>query len=453
MDTNRFYQEVLLKSGVAGHRLKYYLGWVDRFVQFAPGVPLGARGPEEMVAFLEVLDTQAGIRRWQVHQAADALKIYFRDVLKSAWAASWTWRPKGPPPVGAGAVPGDAFPAVPGRRRMTDDRSFRDRIRDVDLGEEFTALVDRLHVEVRRRGYSHRTERTYAHWAMRFLAFAEVDTMAGLTPSLIRDYLEYLVAARKVSAETQKQALNALVFLFGKVIEVPIGELGEYPYSRRPRRLPTVLSRAEVKALLGALAGTVSLVACLLYGGGLRLTEALRLRVKDVDFEHRQVIVREGKGRKDRVTVLPENLVGPLRERIRAVKDLHNADVKRGYGEAWFPPSLERKYPAAPRDFLWQFVFPASRLTLDPDRGKARRYHLHETVIQKAIRRASISAGIQKPVSPHTLRHSFATHLLESGYDIRTVQELLGHADVTTTMIYTHVLNRPGLAVRSPFDG
>lgn len=273
-----------------------------------------------------------------------------------------------------------------------------------------------------------------------------------MKPAAIRDYLEYLAVTRKVGPKTQQQALNALVFLFGQVLKVPVGELGEYVRPKLIHRLPVVISRTEVQAVLGALSGTVALVGGLLYGSGLRLLEALRLRVKDLDFEQQQLVVRNGKGDKDRITVLPQILQAPLRAHLARVKALHDKDLVRGYGEVWFWPALERKYPNAPREWGWQLVFPAGRLYVDQESNKVRRLHLHESVIQKAVKTAARRAGIAKMVTPHTLRHSFATHLLEAGYDIRTVQELLGHTDVATTMIYTHVLNRPGIAVRSPMD-
>jgi integron integrase len=304
---------------------------------------------------------------------------------------------------------------------------------------------------MRTGNYSFSTERAYAVWIQRFLSFC---AERGCKPDAgsVRDFLEHLALAREVAAATQGQALNALVFFFRHVLQQPLGTIGNFPRSRRPRHLPTVLSREEVQRLLGRMAGENSLMAGLLYGAGLRLMECLRLRVKDIDFDRGQITVRDGKGGKDRVTVLPERCRESLREHLARVRTRHEEDLRRGVGEAHLPPALERKYANAPKEWAWQWVFPADRLSVDPRSGKVRRWHVHESALQKTVKRAARSAGIDKRVTCHTLRHSFATHLLETGYDIRTVQELLGHADVSTTMIYTHVLNRPGLAVRSPLD-
>ncbi|MGQ0602685.1 MAG: integron integrase, partial [Anaerolineales bacterium] len=254
------------------------------------------------------------------------------------------------------------------------------------------------------------------------------------------------------AASTQNQALNALVFLYRQVLHQDLDGRIEPVRAKRPERLPVVLTRDETHRLLDQLSGDYHLSAQLLYGSGLRLLECLRLRIKDIDFEQRAIVVRDGKGMKDRVTMLPDSLVAPLRTHLLRVKQLHAEDLTRGGGAVYLPFALERKYPNANREWAWQFVFPADRPSSDPRSGAVRRHHLHETSLQKAVREAAQRAGFAKPVTCHTLRHSFATHLLEAGYDIRTVQELLGHKDVKTTMIYTHVLNRGGLAVRSPLD-
>jgi integron integrase len=269
----------------------------------------------------------------------------------------------------------------------------------------------------------------------------------------VRAFLERLVISEQMSASTQGLALNALVFYFKHVVGTPFGDLGEFQRSKRPRKLPVVLGREEVRRLLEAVEAPYRLPTALLYGGGLRLMEVLRLRVKDIDLDRRQISVRDGKGQKDRVTVLPERWRERLAAHLVEVRKTHAQDLKHGYAGATFWPALERKYPGAPREWAWQYIFPASRLCVDPANGKTRRNHLHETALQRAVRFAARKADIAKPVGCHTLRHCFATHLLESGADIRTVQELLGHSDVQTTMIYTHVLNRPGPAVRSPEDG
>jgi integron integrase len=304
---------------------------------------------------------------------------------------------------------------------------------------------------IRCRNYSERTGKSYAFWAERFLSFCrEGGVESG--PDAVRTFLERLVISCDVSASTQAQALNALTFYFRNVLGRPLGDLGEFRKSRRAKKLPVVLSREEVRRLLDALDDAHRLPAALLYGAGLRLLEALRLRVKDIDFDRRQIRVHDGKGQKDRMTVLPDRWRDRLAAQLSSVRKTYEGDLAAGYAGATFGPGLERKYPNAPREWPWQYVFPATRLSVEPVTGRTRRHHLHETALQRAVRAAALRIGNPKPVGCHTLRHCFATHLLELGADIRTVQELLGHSDVSTTMIYTHVLNRPGLAVRSPED-
>lgn len=265
-------------------------------------------------------------------------------------------------------------------------------------------------------------------------------------------FLSYLASERGVAASTQNQALNALVFLYRHVLEQPLGEMEGIVRAKRPTRLPTVLTRAEANVVLDQLGGTERLVASLLYGSGLRLLESLRLRVKDVDFTMNQLIVRDGKGRKDRATMLPDRLHASLRSHLRNVRRFHEDDLQAGFGAVYLPDALARKYPNAARSWVWQYVFPAPKRSRDPRSGEVRRHHASESSVQKAVAGAVRRSGISKLASCHTFRHSFATHLLEAGYDIRTVQELLGHSDVRTTMIYTHVLNRGGRGVRSPLD-
>jgi integron integrase len=305
---------------------------------------------------------------------------------------------------------------------------------------------------MRLRHLSLRTEQAYIGWVQRFAAFHPRTSLETLGAEAVRAFLTYLVERRDVSASTQKQALNALVFLYAQVLHRPFGELETFPRAKRPKRLPVVLTRGEVVALLGAMDGTFALMAGLLYGSGLRLMECVRLRTKDIDFEMGQIVVREGKGQKDRLTMLPERYRESLETHLERVRERHAGDLGNGFGEVWMPPALARKYPAAGRDWRWQYVFPSQQLSVDPRSGVVRRHHASERPLQRAVAEAARRAGLGKPVTPHTLRHSFATHLLEAGYDIRTVQELLGHSDVSTTMIYTHVLNKPGLAVKSPAD-
>jgi integron integrase len=268
----------------------------------------------------------------------------------------------------------------------------------------------------------------------------------------IAKYLTWLATDRHVSASTQNQAFSALLFLYKHVLHIEVGAIEDVPRGKMPRRLPVVLSVEEVVTLIQQLQGTMWIAVALLYGAGLRLQECLELRVKDIDFDQHQVVVRRGKGLKDRVTLLPTGVEGRLRAHLREVKALHERDLAAGFGRVVLPEALARKYPNAAADWGWQFVFPAGRICRDPRYGPPSRYHLHESVVQRAVADAARKAGITKHVGPHTMRHSFATQLLSDGYDIRTVQELLGHADVSTTMLYTHVLNRGPRGVRSPFD-
>lgn len=315
------------------------------------------------------------------------------------------------------------------------------------------SVVDRIRRVLRVAHYSLRTEKAYTQWWERFVGFVNQRSEEELGPDDVRRFLEHLAVERTVAAATQKQALNALVFVFGQVLGRPLGSLGDWTIAKPSRRLPCVLTVDEVQSVLSQMSGVPALVAQLLYGSGLRVSEALRLRFKDVDFERGQVIVRDGKGEKDRVTMLPQSIHEPLLEHLRGVWRLHQSDLSVGGGNVQLPYALAVKYPNAEREWCWQYCFPAPGLSKDPRSGVIRRHHLHESTVQRAMTAAVRKANIGKPANCHALRHSFATHLLEFNYDIRTVQELLGHSDVATTMIYTHVMNRPGVAVRSPLDG
>lgn len=314
-------------------------------------------------------------------------------------------------------------------------------------------LLDRVRTAVRARHYSLRTEEAYVSWVRRFVLFHRKRHPLEMGEDEINRFLEHLAVRRKVSASTQHQALSALLFLYKTVLQKPLPRVEEVVRARRPRRLPTVLSREEVAALLDCMDGLHAMIARLLYGTGMRLLESLRLRVKDVDFRLQQIVIRDGKGHKDRVTLLPSTLEKPLQDHLRAVYRQHQRDLANGGGSVWMPEALGEKYRGASSEWAWQYVFPAERRSTDPRSGEVRRHHLPERQMQRAVRQAAWSAGIPKPVSCHTLRHSFATHLLMAGHDIRTIQELLGHNDVKTTMIYTHVLNRAGgRGIMSPVD-
>jgi len=317
-------------------------------------------------------------------------------------------------------------------------------------GSEKSPFLNRVRHTIRTRHYSLRTEQAYVGWIRRFILFHNKRHPEELGETEVSEFLTHLAVNRRVSPNTQNQALNALVFLYRHVIGRPLGDILGTVRARRPQRLPVVLSREEVRRLFQHLDGPHWLPGSLLYGSGLRLMECLRLRVKDLDFDHRAITVRSGKGGNDRVVTLPDPCIEPLKRQLQMVRNLHEKDLRDGFGAVWLPDALARKYPRAPKEWGWQYVFPASRRSVDPHSGVTRRHHLDDSGLQKAIKLAVRKAGITRPASCHTLRHAFATHLLERGMDIRTVQEQLGHKDVRTTQIYTHVLQRGGNAVISP---
>jgi integron integrase len=307
--------------------------------------------------------------------------------------------------------------------------------------------------ELRIRHYSLRTEDAYADWARRFILFHGKRHPKDMGASEVQAFLSHLAVDRRVSPSTQNQAKAALLFLYRHLLAVDLPWLAEVVQARRQPRLPVVLTPGEVRAVFDQMEGGMALVAQVLYGTGMRLMEGLRLRVKDVEFERREIVVREGKGGKDRVTMLPDRLVAPLLAHLERGRALHERDLAEGLGEVYLPDALAEKFKAAPRAWGWQWVFPSAQRSVDPRSGAVQRHHLQPESVQKAVRLAARAAELVKPVTPHVLRHSFATHLLAAGHDIRTVQELLGHKDVATTMIYTHVLNRGGRGVASPLDG
>ena len=314
-------------------------------------------------------------------------------------------------------------------------------------------LLDRMRDAIRLKNYSYRTEKSYVRWVKRFILFHQKRHPQDMGKDEIRAFITHLAVEGNVAASTQNQALSALLFLYGEVLNKPIDYV-DVTWAKKPVRLPVVLTKEEVKAVIHQLSGTMLLIVQLLYGGGLRLTECLRLRVQDIDFGQKLLIVRDGKGKKDRTTTLPNVTILPLEAHLKQVKQLHHNDLQRGLGRAPLPTALARKYPSAELEWQWQFVFPSTKLSKNP-RGNSQqlyRYHLHESTIQRAVRQAAKETNISKRVNPHIFRHSFATHLLESGCDIRTIQELLGHKDVKTTMIYTHVVNQGAMGVKSPLD-
>ncbi|RLA39468.1 MAG: recombinase XerD [Gammaproteobacteria bacterium] len=312
-------------------------------------------------------------------------------------------------------------------------------------------FLDQLRVHIRKNGLAYKTEQTYVHWVKRFIIYHNKRHPKDMSMGEVEDFLGYLSVDRSCSVNTQRTTLNALVYLYRRFLGVEVGKL-EFTLARSHRRLPVVYSREEIIAILTHLRGVYRLQVELMYGTGLRKAELLSLRIKDIDFGSNNIFVRGGKGNKDRSIMLPLKLIASLQDQIKAVERLHDDDVREGYGEVYLPDALQRKYPGAAREIGWQYLFPSKKVGRDPRSGILRRHHMHPTSLAKQLRRAVRAADVRKPARSHSFRHSFATHLLEDGYDIRTIQELLGHSDVATTEIYTHVVNRGGKGVKSPFD-
>ncbi|MCK9619938.1 MAG: integron integrase [Methylobacter sp.] len=321
-----------------------------------------------------------------------------------------------------------------------------------NLSRQEPKLLDQVRGKIRLKHYSIRTEQAYTDWIKRFILHFGKKHPRDMGAAEVGQFLTHLAVNGRVSASTQNQAKCALLFLYKEVLAIELPWLGNVEQAKVPKRLPVVLNRDEIQAILSRLTGTQWLIASLLYGTGMRIMECLRLRVQDVDIKRSEILIRNGKGSKDRVTMLPLSLVAPLQAHLLKVRELHENDLTQGFGAVFMPFALERKYPAAAKEWIWQYVFPAAKLSTDPRTKIVRRHHVPEQSIQRAVKQAVRDAGLTKAATPHTFRHSFATHLLEGGYDIGTVQELLGHADVSTTMIYTHVLNKGGRGVLSPLD-
>jgi len=414
------FQDFLLsRSLVPEKNLPFYANWVSKFLAFsnrnddlAPDL--------KTEKFLNELKSQKNIADWQIRQAEEALRLYFHHFLH-----------------------GDTSTLSPNLARK----------KPLDASK----ILVEMREAIRIRHYSYSTERSYLDWVERFIDYTsnvkkkDIQS-AGLDPGDIKDFLSYLALKRRVSSSTQNQAFNAILFLFRDVLKIEPGDLSKTVRAKRGQKLPVVLSPEEVQSLFKHVKGLNLLILQLLYGSGLRLMELARLRVKDIDFDQNLIFVRGSKGDQDRTTILPQTVKDMLEKHLDEVKKLHDKDLQEGYGEAYLPDALERKYPNAPKEWGWQYVFPSSKLSVDPRSGKIRRHHLSEKTIQNTVKEAVRKAGIVKHASVHTLRHSFATHLLMNGVNIREIQNLLGHKHVETTMIYTHVVRDMVSVPRSPLD-
>ena len=449
----------LIRYGVKPKGVRWHVRYAEQYIKSLGGRRLNAQSAQDLDRFLQAKGRDPRLKDWQFRQLVISLQVLFADLLKSSWAASFPWQQwqDGARTLTAqhASVARDydtsLLPVSGAEKQKPDQQAFAGVVNKLQAA--YPAHVERLLTEIRMRQYSIRTEQAYLQWLARFVCFHQMRDPAELGEQAIRDYLEHLVIKRGVACSTQSQALNALIFFYKQVLRREKLEIGLFAHSNKPRKLPVVLTRAEILRLLAALNNPVMhLMAALLYGCGLRLMECVRLRVMDVDFGYQQIIVRNAKGGKDRLVPLPNSLKDAMHKQLGDVKELHDADLASGLGTVYLPDALARKYPSAPGEFKWQYVFPATKISTDPRSGAVRRHHVHENGLQKSIKAAANMIGLNKKVNCHAMRHSFATHLLQSGYDIRTVQELLGHADVSTTMIYTHVLNKPGVSVISPFD-
>ena len=443
------FSNVLKSKKVKSSFIPFYINNVRRFISKAKNSKVNELTAQRVDRYLLYLSKNTLLEDWQINQAINGIHIFLRDVLKHTYVATIDW---------------DSY-----KHETLTSRAFVTEIESLDIPELIEKRVDnfdrrlrdnynvpltRMVRTLRVRNYSKKTEDTYLLWVSRFLLFLDGIPVKSISDQQVRDYLEYLAIERRVSPNTQKLALNAVAFFFKFGLECKLGKIGDFVKAKSSKRLPVVLSKNEVRSILGKLSNpTHFLMAGLLYGSGLRLMECIRLRVQDIDFEYGQIMVRDGKGYKDRIVPLPSRFVSKLHKQIEKVKEIYTADLKLGIDGVYLPYAIERKYPQAGKELKWQFLFPASRIAVDQRSGKTRRHHLHETALQRAVADAGRRTHINKRIHCHVLRHSFATHLLEEGYDIRTVQELLGHTDVATTMIYTHVikdLNKSNIP--SPLD-
>jgi len=459
---SRFWDKYIEKTksyGFSDDVCRWYVKRCETYIKSHEGVRLVEHNDTIVIDYLKDIGRNIRIEDWQYVQIVDSLRILFVDIVKSEWAKEFAWEDW---KLSAQSLDSNHSTIAKEVDRYFDDsdvsesKANRNDSKDSlikQVNQLFPDYVKGLITHIRMRHYSIRTEEAYLSWLARYIAFHQMKDPTVVSQVGISAYLEYLVVKRNVAASTQSQALNALVFFYKNVLEMEIGDLGNFTHAKKPKRLPVVLTRDEVSKLLAQIDnGMQKIMANILYGCGLRLMECIRLRVMDIDFGYQQIMIRNAKGNKDRIVPLPHLLVDDLKQQLSKVTQIHIQDLKDGFGEVYMPQALARKYPNAAKEIAWQYVFPSIKISKDPRSKRYGRHHIHENGLQKKIKIATLASGIHKKVNCHTLRHSFATHLIETGHDIRTVQELLGHADVSTTMIYTHVLNKPGVTVQSPLD-
>ena len=429
----------------------FYIARVHQFLSLISKLEKTPLDKHQIMHTLTSFGKRGDLKDWQFAQLVDAVRIYYVSYLKSKSAIGVDWN------YWASSARSIEINHASTGKNSRPEELLREKVRKGNgslsrIRQQHEDLIVRCVTEIRARGYSFKTEQVYEQWVCRYIIFCKGVSPEEAGPETVTGFLNELVVSSNVSASTQNQALNALVFLYKQVLRMPLGQLENLARSKRKKTIPVVLTRKEVKSLLAQLEGWQLQVVSLLYGTGMRLMEGLTLRVKDIDFDYQRIHVCQAKGKKDRYVPLPQQLVDDLKEQIKSVSKLHQQDLESGHGEVLMPDASAKKYPNAARELKWQFLYPSGRLSVDARSGKVRRHHLHESGLQRAVKQAAQRSGITKRVGCHTFRHCFATHLLETGHDIRTVQELLGHSDVTTTMIYTHVLNRPGVTVSSPLD-
>lgn len=443
------YIKNIKKQDVSDSTLRWYVRRAEQYMQHYSKKKITEHTEGDVSTYLTIMGNNRLLKGWQLEQIISAIRNLFL-VSDAGLALSFDWDywlqscekicEKHPTLIRESGL-------LSGQEKETRPNAVNSSVT-----HPFEKELDKLVIEIRRRNYSIRTEQTYRSWICRYLSCTKDVKLDSTDAPKVMEFLQDLAVRRRVSASTQNLALNALVFFYKNVLEKELGQIGDFQRAKRPRKLPVVLSKREVILLLEQLSGVHKLMASLLYGSGLRLMECLRMRVQDVDFDRNMIIIRNGKGQKDRSVPFPATLRDIMSEQLSKTQNVHNKDLKEGKGEVFLPDALAVKYPNAAREWAWQYVFASSRISIDPRTNVARRHHMHESSLQKAVKKGAMAAKIPKKVNCHCLRHSFATHLLERGQDIRTIQELLGHADVSTTMIYTHVSNTGGAGVISPLD-